>query len=1344
MTTAATSMPPTAEGERRLVTVLFADLKGYTSASETADPEVMQDTLNLCFERLATEIARYGGYVDKVVGDAIMALFGAPRAQEDDAGKAIAAGLAMQRALDELAPDIERRLGKRFELRVGINSGLVVTGAVGPGGYTVTGDAVNVASRLESNAQPGTVLVGETSRRLSRRQFIWGERQELSVKNRVEPVVCFIAEGTSSSLLRLVPAPSDTPYVGRQAMLDRLHALWSGAADERVVEFAGESGIGKTRFLAHFLAQEGATADQVLYSRADTPPRTFGPLMQLLPAVHGNISRPLLDQLEGLAAAYESSSDTPVDPDWLVDGLARIIGELCTAASPLALVLDDMHRADQATVEVVEKLLPRLSALPVVVFLLRQPTGRRLRRIADVESFRLEPLADAEARALVAAAAPSIAHERADAIVTRAGGNPLYLEVLGAAAQLTPDALTVPESLQTAVVARVDDLGETARVVLREASVFGQSFPEEPLKLVTTLNEGLYDALAHLREAGLIDEMRSETGTRGYQFRHSLVQQVLYDGLLRRRRADLHRRAAEALELVHQDGIEVEPEQIGYHLRESGDTERAAAYFLAAAERADRLRAPSEARTHRRTAMRMLSMTSLADLYAAQRRPTVSGRVVAGALQLAVAVALVLPFFVLLATRRPSPDVMALGLPTEIVQFNIASVLVASAIGGVPLLIAGIAFAHLAAPALMRRTVPLVTMALCVAGGWALGLLAVVLGYAALVGLLRMGWLDRLSSIYVGASTLRLMLGDYSLAVTAALGTLAVSFAWTMLLRLQASGWTRTRRGSISPKQVEAGRRYAAVGQVALLLDGAGIASLLGVASYQFNLLPNSDVQPDLPSSVAGGLIAFFGLVAVGAFGALLWARMKLRKEAPDYRAGLFGFEVPLISALAFGLVLWFGMRQEVVVAANEVDTPGDIATFSRAVDLFPELGLAYYMRGERYLAEVVECRDPGVGCVAAERAHADFTRAIELDPEFPASYLARGRVLVMLNQPDAAIADATKLVELRPDHPGGYAIRAMAHAAKGDLAAAGADLELATRPLPENLQSWDAYFIRCIVLVTVQRAAEAKADCERVLEINPRQIVTLDQLMQIAFAQDDFEAALGYVNRILAINDTNALAWSNRASINSRLERWEDAERDATRAIELDDTDVSAHQVRATANLFLDRPEEAMADANRAAELAPEELFIRLYVSRYTGDRQQAIADATAMLSMVEPSSYLLSARGLVYVQTGNAEAGLADLNAALEVGDDGAAWDRRGYAKFLLGDLEGAIADLDEALRRLPALGPQSRAEIYYHRALVNRAAGLIDVAREEVDEALAEVRVPSVRREIEALRAELEAQP
>jgi predicted ATPase len=225
----------------------------------------------------------------------------------------------------------------------------------------------------------------------------------------------------------------------------------------------------------------------------------------------------------------------------------------------------------------------------------------------------MQPLMQAQAAELVRAAAPALSDAHVKEIVARTGGNPLYLEMLSSAYARMTEGEEVPASLQTAIVARVDDLDETSRAVLREASIFGHSFLEEPLKLITGAGAGLYESLAHLSEVGLIDEQPRANG-RAYAFRHSLVQQVLIEGMLRARRQSLHLAAAEALELVQEEGIDVEPEQIAYHFAQAGDTQRAATYHLASAERADRMGARSEARQHRRTANRLLSLTSLADL----------------------------------------------------------------------------------------------------------------------------------------------------------------------------------------------------------------------------------------------------------------------------------------------------------------------------------------------------------------------------------------------------------------------------------------------------------------------------------------------------------------------------------------------------------------------------------------------------------------------------------------------------------------------------------------------------------------------------------------------------------
>jgi len=1340
--------------ERRLVTVLFADLVGYTSISEARDPELIQEALNLCFDRLSQEVRRFGGYVDKVVGDEIMALFGAPKAQEDDAGKAVAAALAMRHALEELTPQLQGRLGQGFSIRIGINTGLVVTGVIGPGGYTVTGDAVNVAARLEKAGDPGEIVVGDATRRLARRPFRWAERQELTVKGRTESVVCYKVEGAAAAALRLVPAPSDTPFVGRLAHVDRIRTLWNEAAStgrSRVLQLVGESGIGKTRLLAHLFADVQALPEQVLYTRADTPPRTFGPLLQLLPSLRESLPPGFEERIQALAVVHEQAEPPEVEPGWLLDGLAEVLTRL-SARRPVALVLDDMHRADRATVDIVDKLLPRLQSLPVLTLLLRQPTGRRPRHVSEEETVTLEPLSREQSAALVASAAAGLSEHAARQLVDRAGGNPLYLELLAVAATATPDAVAVPESLQTAVVARVDELDETARRVLREASVFGQSFYEEPLKLTTTVSDGLYETLGHLCDIGLLSEL-PDARHRGYQFRHSLVQEVVYQGLLMRQRVELHRRAAEALELAREEGMDVEPEQLAFHYQEAGDIERGAAYHLAAAERADRLRAPSEASAHRRAANRLLNMASLAGLYSTHGRPSAVARATAAGLQALIAALLVLPVFLLFSMRRPEADVLTLGLPFEIIDFNPSAILLAVVLGGAPLLVAGIVFGHLAVPVLMRRQVSPAAFVGVAIGGWALGLAFVVIGCAALIGLLRLGALDRLSSMYVGGATLRMLLGDYSIVWSTVVGTLVASIAWTALLRLQTRGWARLRRSAAGPKEIEEGRRWAAFRQLGMLGAMVGALAVGLLVVYQAGLLPHGDAQAGLSAGAFAGLVLPFAVLGVGGGGAARFAGRRLRVRRGAEQLGLFGFEVPLVLALAFGLVMWFGMRQAVIVAANDVDTPGDVSAFNRAVDLFPDLGMAYYLRGERYLA--VE---------DFERARADFDKAAELDPEFPATYLARGRVLIELGEFEAAAADGTRLIELRPEHPGGYAIRAWARSEQGDAAGAAQDIALATRPLPENAQAWDAFFVRCGALRAIGRLDEAEADCLRALELNPGHIVSLDFLVQIEDlraneASDDAEAAqhyqklVEYADEIIKVQPDNAVAYVNRGIGYFKLQRYAEAEADLTRAIELDPADPVAHQERGLTLLYLDRPDEALSDLNQAvgiyeqdpdgAAIDPGGLYAtRLFVALYSGEYDLAIADATTLEELGFATPWVLGSRGLAHVEQAEMEQGLAQIDRALALDpDDGLAHDRRGYALFLLQDYPQSERELEAALDRLPFLDDEQRAELHYHRALLFRAEGRSGLALAEIEEAAGLARLPSVRRLIESVQSSLE---
>ena len=311
--------------------------------------------------------------------------------------------------------------------------------------------------------------------------------------------------------------------------------------------------------------------------------------------------------------------------------------------------------------------------------------------------------------------------------------------------------------------------------------------------------------------------------------------------------------------------------------------------------------------------------------------------------------------------------------------------------------------------------------------------------------------------------------------------------------------------------------------------------------------------------------------------GAGLWAMSdgRLRDNAVRRRFSLIGFEVPLLAAVVFGLVGWYGMRQAVIVSANEVDTPGHLELYKRVVRVFPDLGMAHYLLGERHLS-----------AGEFEASEAALTRAIALDPSFPASYLPRGNVRIRLGDLDGAIADANKLIELRPDHPGGYAIRAWAEIEQGDTNAAAKDFAIATQPLPPEQQSWDAYFVRCLALSAVQQYEQARSDCERVIELNPEQYVALGELAAASLNLDDFDNAIKYADKVLKVEPKNVTMLVTRGTANRQLKHYEQADADFTRAIDADPKSVLAYQGRAVVRLYLDRGDEALADANAGLAL--------------------------------------------------------------------------------------------------------------------------------------------------------------
>ncbi len=607
----------TVSEERRLVTVLFVDLVGFTSRAESADPEEVRDVQRAYFATVAAEVERYGGSVEKYIGDAVMALYGAPQAHDDDAERALHAALAIRDALTT-AP-------MPLEVRIGVNTGEVVGGAgSGPQQheYTVTGDAVNVAARLQQAAEPGQIYVGPTTRRLAAEAFDFAQLPPLELKGKAEPMEAW-------RLARALPVQprvrgGEAPLVGRRREQLLLEAALEEAGNGHglLVGMTGEAGIGKSRLaleLRHRAETQGfATAWAAALSYASAFPfHLVGALAnELLKRSHGQTVRgalaatlpqadaesldrwsAVLADIAGDADAEQRARLADITPDarqrLLVQALTATL-RTRAATQPQLLVLDDLHWADASSLSVLDELLAVVPEAAILVLALhRSGWANRWASRSYYQQVNLDRLRDDEARQLVTALAVGngIEAERAEALLHRSGGNPFFLEELMRARD--SGATTLPETIHEVLLARIDGLPADARNLLGVAAVIGMEFGERVLAAVEP-TERMTDALAALQLDELIVARGGDLEGATYAMRHPLVHEVAYRSLLMARRRDLHRKIGAWLE--EHSGDE-DLAAIAAHYRDGDDRERARELLPRAAERAERLNAPSEARS---------------------------------------------------------------------------------------------------------------------------------------------------------------------------------------------------------------------------------------------------------------------------------------------------------------------------------------------------------------------------------------------------------------------------------------------------------------------------------------------------------------------------------------------------------------------------------------------------------------------------------------------------------------------------------------------------------------------------------------------------------------------------
>jgi class 3 adenylate cyclase/tetratricopeptide (TPR) repeat protein len=624
------------EGERKLVTVFFADVANYTSMAEKLDPEEVHEIMDGCFQILMDEIHTYEGTINQFTGDGVMALFGAPVAHEDHAQRACHAALSIQKATGEYGNKIEREHGVEFKIRIGLNSGPVIVGSIGDDlrmDYTAVGDTTNLAARIQQVAKPGEVWASQETRNIIQDYFHEEMVGEFPLKGKTahQPLYRMISERPEvrtrfeAGLFRGI-----TELVGRRPEMEALKSVFERAkeGEGQVVDVVGEAGVGKSRLVYEFQTVLGKetiflTAICVQHGRNIS----FLPVIDLVKAVfhikegmteeevgsqiEGNIKKNLAPMIPFYRSLLSIRVDDPLfkalNPEGRKFGTFEAVKNLLIGLSeenPLVVFLEDVHWMDKISEEFFSYFSHSMVENPILMLTAYRPEGApSWAQGTHYQRLGLETLSSKSSIRLVRNILGGIAldPELEQRIVEKTGGNPFFVEEIvrelierGDLEKVGEefickkpiDQCEIPSTVQGVLAAKMDRLSEDLKRTMQVASVIGRDFAFRLLKSIMELGEELRTHLTNLvgleilYEKALYPELE-------YIFKHALTQEVAYDSLLKQRRQKIHGRIAQTIEELYTDRLEEHYEMLAHHYERSGNAEKAVEYLILAGEKSN-------------------------------------------------------------------------------------------------------------------------------------------------------------------------------------------------------------------------------------------------------------------------------------------------------------------------------------------------------------------------------------------------------------------------------------------------------------------------------------------------------------------------------------------------------------------------------------------------------------------------------------------------------------------------------------------------------------------------------------------------------------------------------------